>query len=353
MVNPPGAVGGQRGLTGCPGQERRHLSSRYLASFITFSILGALLALRWLLHSVFAVRIGWSGGTDFDLLVPGVCSFAVFLYVLFELQASPPLHRSRYSALWVAISFLNCLLFGVLFRSSLSHSVWARGGFFGCALLLVFSIVGYWLPFHYFRSHPRKWFVIPFALSGLSIALLQVVPDPIWGALVSEFGGSVCRWLQPLLLDGFCRVTDASVASASGYAVRLTHSFFAFDIGKGCSGLDGLNVFNSVFIVLVGLYRHHFTALSLTVTTVAGMLWFLFLNAVRVLLIVNGTALINLYFGAGAAVKWGFGLFHSHVGWVVYLIGGLSYIGLVRALLVHPSKGLSVKCSQTALPACG
>ena len=71
------------------------------------------------------------------------------------------------------------------------------------------------------------------------------------------------------------------------------------------------------------------------------MLWFLFLNGLRILLIVNGTALINRYFGADAAVKWGFGLFHSHIGWVVYLVGGLGYIALVRSFLVNPIRSLA------------
>jgi len=234
-----------------------------------------------------------------------------------------------------------CLLLGVLFRASLPHAFWPRAGFFVSVLILLCSIVCYWIPSQYFRLHPNKWLAVPFVLSGLSVAFLQVIPDPLWGALVSEMGESVCPWLQPFLIDGYCRVTNTSVASASGYAIRLTHSFFAFDIGKGCSGLDGLSVFNSFFIVIVGFYRKYFTALTLTLAASAGMLWFVFLNGLRILLIVNGTALINRYFGADAAVKWGFGLFHSHIGWVVYLVGGLGYIALVRSFLVNPIRSLA------------
>jgi exosortase/archaeosortase family protein len=106
----------------------------------------------------------------------------------------------------------------------------------------------------------------------------------------------------------------------------------SFHIGKGCGGLDGTALFSAVFLLWMGFQKIVSNVLVLSLTFSFGLLYCFILNCLRIALIIKTVAVINALSGTRAAYYWGLLIFHSQVGWLVYLTGILTFFYLVTLL---------------------
>ena len=116
---------------------------------------------------------------------------------------------------------------------------------------------------------------------------------------------------------------------------HLRHADFEINIGSPCSGLEGIALFwFCLFLILImdrrmmGLWRKIFFLFWL------GAVYMFLLNVVRISLIFGTAAWATAHWGASHQMTdmlvW---TFHSHVGWVIYLIGiGLFFAATLRFL---------------------
>lgn len=294
--------------------------SFHFASGLVFLLSGELLFLRYLLRQGLGLEIGWRFTTDYDLFLPFFC--ALFL-TLFSLHQRDVL-RFHFSKKNLAVHSLFLALFVLV--SWGASGLWSLAGF-----LVVASFFSSFFSLRALFSRPVLELAIPFLLVAFSITLVLNLPNFLWNAFLARTGNWACSVLTVLVPKSQC-VVEGTLGANQESVLNLSTSFMAFKIGKGCAGLEGIFLFSSIFMAWLGISPKDPGGVVTSVLFVSGLFYILFLNVLRLFLVLGAVRGIFQVWGIEAAYRWGIVIFHTHIGWLVYLAGILLFFHTASCL---------------------
>lgn len=138
------------------------------------------LSLRYWLHSILGLRIGYVGMTDYDFVPPSLIAFFVLLHCLEEEQ---PL-QLRFNKIGAAVNFLLVSLF-IVWSSFLGESLEIKSGapflvWLGLAFATISSGLFFWVRPAYFIFHPLRFLMGPAFLIATSKISTRYLFDTWW-----------------------------------------------------------------------------------------------------------------------------------------------------------------------------
>jgi len=294
-------------------------------------LVGELLCLRWLFHSVFKVSIGWSGTTDFDLFVPSTVAFFIFFFSLNRFEPLTWIFR-RANAL---LHLFSILLFMGYTTASLNRNmtVW-----FLMLGFVVLSGVFVFISPRYFLRSKNKWVVIPCALIAFSVTVYQHHFQLLWPILGGVTGSWVCKLLawSPIPQASCDLSTNLKTLAPQ---IFLKAKYYRATLAPGCVGLDGqlLNVL--VFLTQLSFHPtvHWLRALGVLLL---GALGIFIMNVLRIVVLFGvGQWSMTTDFSLWSmqAVRFAF---HAHLGWCLY---SLLLLALYQRINIQKNVGLPSK----------
>jgi hypothetical protein len=201
-------------------------------------------ALRYYLHSICNLSIGWKWITDFDLILPVPITFLLYSSVLSKAQI-PKLAFNKKIFLFNASTFLIFIFAASLMKSKdllfLSPSFVLLGILF---FAIVFSGLCLFISPKFYIKNSRLQVVIACLVMAFSVSISQNYYDAYWAVFCEALSKQVAIVFHLL---GFSEVTTRYAplklffVSAPGFSVY---------IGKGCGGLDAF----LFMLVGIGIY---------------------------------------------------------------------------------------------------
>lgn len=152
-------------------------------------------------------------------------------------------------------------------------------------------------------------------LAGLSQFLYEFVKQNFWQYLASPTT-AVVRVL--LRLGG--------IQTESPHPQAIVHPLFSAWIGPGCDGFEGIFFFLFVFCILMMLDWKKHSPRRLFALFGGGILLMIALNVLRITLFFAAALWLTLRLGNTEAQEWFVWAFHSHVGWILYVIGIVLFV---------------------------
>lgn len=281
-----------------------------LVAFLEYVIL------RLLTKIVFQLSIGWEYLTDYSLLFPVPIAFLLLLEFL---QRGRPLILSlKRRSLLVHCLFL-CLFFGVsaffqqieTVSSLLSRVLWwsSVGGVLGSVFFVFVS------PSFYFKN-PNRFVILPCLFIALSIVLYENSGPFLWRFIQIPLIPSVCALLH------FVSPTSLSCSSIDfGKYLFISHPALKVLVGQGCGGGDGFFLFLFASMIFFVFYKKNFSSLFWLFFLLVGLNFMFFLNVLRICLLF----FVGIWIKQVYPTRLGFilftKLFHTHIGWLLYLFG--------------------------------
>jgi exosortase/archaeosortase family protein len=273
------------------------------------------LSLRYWLHSILGLRIGYVGMTDYDFVPPSLIAFFVLLHCLEEEQ---PL-QLRFNKIGAAVNFLLVSLF-IVWSSFLGESLEIKSGapflvWLGLAFATISSGLFFWVRPAYFIFHPLRFLMGPAFLIATSKISTRYLFDTWWHPMANLTAKSAYHVLS--IFTSVVELKSDQVAGGQVWQV-LAHPLYQVSIGFGCCGLEGIFFFLAVATMILmarwkdfGLGRGAlFVGLG-----IVGMYW---TNVFRIVVVdLIGMGLV-LSVGAETAAQWVDLFFHVAVGWVIY-----------------------------------
>ena len=270
-------------------------------------------SVRWLL----GIQLGFAFGTDYNFVPQLLIAFAAFMIALYDEKTPDFSFRPRNGILTaaLAIGFL-------IFTSALSPYVSYRYPFFivlwfVLAALTVLSTLFLWISPLYFIRSSKLYLAVPALLAGLSGWMVLWHQHPLARA-VTWFTGATLYQITSLAddsvqfqvrtaFDRFGNVDDAYL---------LLHPSFAFNIGTGCSGLEGVSLFVFLFGLIFLSYSKLLSKRTWFFSFVAGVLYMYLLNILRLAIL-----FLTGIWGGASGEAFSLGLLHDYLGWILYGCG--------------------------------
>lgn len=307
-----------------------------IAPFLILLPVCEFLGLRYLLHSVLGIRIGWGSlMVDADLFVPGIVTF--FLYFICTVRRDHP-RLCLQARFGIANAFLFTIFVGInlvyfpLFRMlGLNFQIiwWAA------ALGTLATAFFVWVPpAFYFRQ--RRWvFLAPLLLMTLSIVICKHFFNEIWLHVIEGMKVNFCPKIQAVLGEPvYCRV----LTSPEGDKVlRMSVSSLKAFVGKPCSGIDGLIFFASLSFLVLLKFREELSLFRWALASFGGLFLMFILNPLRIaFLFVAAVKFSNLFSSRG--LSFFESVIHTNVGWILYLFFGVCYFRSLLPILKSSPK---------------
>lgn len=273
--------------------------------------------LRYLLHSVLGLSIGWGVlVTDYDLFLP--LSMSAFLFFLLvsekggerpKLQVPTARFHFTVLALFVAVNVLRSVVGGE-FNGAYFFSWWGL-------CLAVFGTASFvFFPFKSVLLSGKRFVILPCLFLGFSTVIAQNLTSGFWTLmrypLVSHLR-TVLAWVFP------GKVETALVDPHGFLLVRYQDLHIL--VGQGCGGLDGL-----VLLVSALLFAFHFRILSFERKSIVLFLLFAFvgayfLNVARIACLFMVGVGLRSFLSLGTTNFLLFSIFHMHLGWLFFCVG--------------------------------
>jgi exosortase/archaeosortase family protein len=282
-------------------------------------VLGALplvefLALRQFYHSTLGLRLGWPSMADRDYYLPAATGLFFFCYLMRYGSSLAMSFRLKgllfhFVVLFCFVVFSIAAAFGLFALESPARFIW-----WVLCLLSFGSTVTVWLNPRSFLS-PK---FLPVSIACVLIALanaihMSLAPD-LGRLLVQVIGRQTCTLTQWTLGDSVTCVM-------SSHGITLRHPHLMFIIGRGCAGIDGL-LFSVLSLSAYFAARRTGTTLSSKIVFYGlNLAMFYLLNLLRIQLI---AALAIVSQSRDIA----FGLFHYHLGWVLYAAAQITFLSV-------------------------
>jgi exosortase/archaeosortase family protein len=296
------------------GATRPPLSSLVL---VFISLLGLVSAeyvlLRYLFRFLAHVKIGWGPWlTDYDLLIPLPTAALLLSYVC--LQHNPRVVRFSRRACSLHLVALACFVcFTLCFSGSEVTGVW-KILWWGLALCSFSSALALFFDVGALFSRA----IFPATLGCVLIATLPTLfrfsSDWIWESLAGYTAHGSLTILRVLLGP------KVQIHTIAGAGIWIGTPDLYVEIAKGCTGLDGLLL--SFLVGCVALtFPKRLSAWKWAQVFLSSCLLVFTLNVVRVagLIYLGGLLVRTFGFEQGFAMLQG--VFHAHLGWVLYLFG--------------------------------
>jgi len=271
-------------------------------------------ALRWFLHSVLGLRLGFVGFTDYDFILPMPLSFLIWFWTMnrvkpFRLGFSIPILILN---LTLVLAFIGLnLLFDL---RKFTPGFWSMGLWWILFVAIFASALSIGIGFRQFLSHPSKFSLVPALMICFSIVATQ------------NWGGAVWPIISRAIESSWDLILPFKLLRSSSNLI-LVHPSLTLRIGLGCSGIDGLLFYMATFSLLWPLGSPFCLAKGrwLLVFAVGFFLQYV-LNLLRIaLLFVIGIFLIR-YLGVKQGTSLLMNLFHLHLGYALYVTVMIPYL---------------------------
>ena len=168
----------------------------------------------------------------------------------------------------------------------------------------------------YFLKNYRKE-IGYFVIFTMGFFFLMLLVQNAW----SYFSSSISEILYRIFSLFFDNVTYkpfvSSFTMSEGGGPLLGINNFTALIGKPCSGIDSLLLFTSVFTLLMVLDYKRVYKVRAAIAFVIGAIGMFIVNLVRILLL--------FIVGAYIDPKLAIGLFHTNIGWILFIVYGLFF----------------------------
>lgn len=281
---------------------------------------------RYFLKRVLNLPVGWTGLgiTDWDLIFPVLVAHLVLMNVF--LARSPlavrPQRKTITANLFFCLLFLATSIFLKVQTVPASNLLWKL---WWCHVPFVFGTAFFVLaPPRYFLFHPNRRFLLPCFLVAFTVPLHQLTTAKLWPWL-APFTGNVSLISLRLLF------ADAISYEFVGGKLQILHPDFIITMNEGCAGAEGILLFALLFSYLFLFSRSRFTAFGWLAAFGVGSSLMFFLNILRIVLFFSFGIMLQRKFGGILPITVCLTLFHSHIGWILYLGGTLTYIRLLTS----------------------
>lgn len=282
-----------------------------------------LLGLRLLLRTVFGLRIGFTGTTDFDYIfaVPG----AIFLLVFCLQYARPTLVCLNKLGLGFNLISVFCfvLLNGYLSQhdtTAFPTTVWG--------LLLASTVVSSifcFVPFRCFATNPNRIAVVPSTLLAFTIPIYMHLPYSYW-----VFFGNLTAGITKNVFDVFFP-SYVLVSFTKHHHLSLRHSMHNVLIGQGCGGGEAIFLFGLVFCAFLGIHLRRISYTKVVLFAFGGMGLMLLTNVLRIVLLFWAGVFLRTFFGHALGSFFFRVVAHAHLGWVLYACALGAYFRLLSS----------------------
>ncbi len=291
------------------------------AVILCVPVLEALL-LRTYLKSALHLSIGWSFMVDYDLLFPIPTALVIYLCV-FDHEISPSFQRKSLQ--------LNVLLLGGFIAASMFYSplVQSMPGIFPAAwwtMLGATLVSGLFVFVPARQLFPKQaLYALPACfLVGTALILQKNFMQAPWQFAVPSVMAGVCAVLQPVMAG---HLTCSNFTNSVETYGQLNHPDFSLLIGNGCAGFEGLLLFITGISFLYLFFRRSLPTWYWIGCVIVGVAFTIALNIFRLAALFAGTVWVAGFVGPQMAEVWFETLWHTHLGWFIYLTGLGAYFG--------------------------
>lgn len=273
---------------------------------------------RWFLHSCLGLRLGFLGITDYDFIFPMPLSFMAWFWAI---DRSRPLKikfrpKIGFVHLGFAVLFLALNLF--LYWRIAPFESWIMSIWWLVFVLMFSSGFLIWIGFDPFLYPPNVRAMFPALVACFGIVIVQNYGELFWPL----FSRVLERGLELIL--------PFKVVRSSAHVI-LAHPELTLRIGVGCSGLDGFLFFASTFLLVMPFAGgpHREEGWSWLKIFIFGIFFQCFLNFLRIgLLFLAGLVLVR-GLGATRGMPILMNIFHVHLGYLLYVMGLVSFFACV------------------------
>ncbi len=130
------------------------------------------------------------------------------------------------------------------------------------------------------------------------------------------FSGTVMNFLVAMFSPYYEVTVIGTLLSVDGFAVS---------IGAPCSGIESLMLFFSLFAVILALDYKRIRITPYIIAFVAGLFGTFVVNNLRIFLLI----LVGIHVNPKLAV----GLFHTHAGWILFIIYFIIYFAIIKKFI--------------------
>jgi len=317
--------------------HRSHWTGSFFKSLIMMAIpLIELVCLRLYFHHGLGLRFGFPGFTDFELLLPAPLGFFAFVLALEKAKRL----NLKFQPIALLINSVAILGFVAVSLEQGLSLLWL-------ALLLttILSAFCVWIRPKDIYQNPNVWALGPSLLMVFSLVLYMKYGEALWISAVSYLEGLV---KSVLAIMG----NDLIEVSAFKNRMRIHHPVVTVYLGQGCGGFDGLLFFLAAFSIFAPLNWELFKPWTWFKNCVLGLLFFLFLNAIRIVSLFSVGVIAGQWWGRDFALKVIMGVFHAHLGYLLYAFGiGTFFNALVAVSQRRASKKISTPTGLAPQPA--
>jgi exosortase/archaeosortase family protein len=296
------------------------LRNAFSSAFKIYALLVVELAtLRYFFHSLLKVKIGWVFTTDFGLFIPLTVAFFIYWIVLY-LENPVRLQLQRRSGLIHLLCLVALIFFTGCFQESgslsapIDRSIW-----FVLIAAVIISFLILFVPATFFTKNKNRWLVIPCALIGMSVPLYEHNYEVLWPLLGKWTGQSVCGLLPNMGIEkAACKINQHAQLVLTAIPYRAI-------LAPGCVGLEGqlFHVLTCLIVALISL--DGFRPLRMIFFFFAGAVGIFWINVLRVLILMKLGHWSMIHQGPDSIHTWIRFAFHSHAGWIFYVV----YLGFL------------------------
>jgi exosortase/archaeosortase family protein len=274
--------------------------------------------LRYYLHYTLRIRIGWPAITDLDLMVPCLAAFCIFIISL-ERERPVPFRFQRKMAIFNLTGFFLFATLNLWFNEGrdaggvVFMTVWVMA-----VLTVLFSGFAVFTPVSFYVKNRNRVALIPCTFIALSMVIYIRTLDWIWPTLAPLAAHSTCLILKLVSSNAQCHFNQAN------YLVVAIPPFY-ISINRGCSGFDALFLFVSMNMLLLILKPGMLTAFQWVASFVVGLCAMYVTNILRIVLFFEFGHFLGETWGYGETWVWVKNIFHTNVGWALYLMAMVIY----------------------------
>lgn len=289
--------------------------------FGALTLLGIPFAEYLLLRITYRELLGFSPGfpgiTDYDIVPPAFIA-GIALYFALERFSKIPFSFQRPGLIFhliVGLMLIPLTILAIREENASAHSavywIWlSANALFLCSAGFI------WTSPSYLIQHPQKKLLLAAFFVAASKVLGRGFLNAFWTP-VATFTGKTCYlFLSPF----FPELTLRPWVSGPNLFSQLRLPGLTLSIGSGCSGLEGIFLFLTLwaFIFLWRSEKHSGT--SWIFSFITGTFFMYLMNVLRICLFCVISRSVVIHFRRQTGVATALTLFHNGIGWILYSI---------------------------------
>lgn len=273
---------------------------------------------RWFAKAELGFRPGFPGFTDYELFFPAPLGWFAYWWAL---EKAEPLRLKIQKGPLVLQGIVLLLLFLIwnLKKAHFAISPVMIGALLSILLSSAFFIG---VSPRYFMRNKNRWALIPGVVMVFSSVIYLKYGQSVWEKMLPVFSVGVQQ-----MIDSF-HLSSLTITPLKSH-LWIQHPLLEVMVGYGCGGFDGWLFFLSAFAVFCPLNWQSFSVSAWGAWLVGGLLWFSFINIIRLLCLFCLTLLLIQVGGEAWGTRWGLGFFHLHAGYIAYSLGLLAYFPFI------------------------